>query len=216
MQKKSLEKAKINMSSPQKTDKKELNKLELEAFDKWRKRKEERVGPPKFEKGKRENEIVLKEKITFKTAPQMMETIGTPDIDFFSTIISQATGTLFTGEDEEKANFVAAFMHGLKPRDEMEGALVTQMVGAHNLIMDFMGRAMVPGQTVDGVDANTNRAYKLMNVFLKQVEALNKYRGKMVEQKVTVEHVHIHSGGKAIVGHVEGRQTGGGGDKDRR
>ena len=212
---KTKERTKINMSSPQKTNKKELSKLESEALEKRRKRKEERVGPPKFEKGKRENEIVPKEEITFKMAPQMMETIGSPDIDFFSTIISQATGTLFTGDNEKKANFVTAFMHGLKPRDEMEGALVTQMVGAHNLIMDFMGRAMVPGQTVDGVDANTNRAYKLMNVFLKQVEALNKYRGKMVEQKVTVEHVHVHSGGKAIVGHVEGKQAGGG-EKDRR
>ncbi|MBA7491563.1 hypothetical protein ES702_02111 [subsurface metagenome] len=215
MQKKSLEKAKINMSSPQKTNKKELNKLELKALDKWRKRKEERVGPPKFEKGRRENEIVLKEEIAFKIDPQMMEAIGSSDTNFFFTMMSQAIGTLFTGDSEKKANFVAAFMHGLKPRDEMEGALVTQMVGTHNLIMEYMGRAMVPGQTVDGVDANTNRAYKLMNVFLKQVEALNKYRGKMVEQKVTVEHVHVHSGGKAIVGHVEGRQTGGG-DKDKR
>ena len=215
MQKKSLEKTKTNVGSPQETNKKELNKLELEALDKWRKRKEERVGPPKFEKGKRENELVLKEEVAFKIAPQMMETIGSLDIDFFFTMMSQAIGTLSTEGDEKKANFVAAFMHGLKPRDEMEGALVTQMVGAHNLIMNYMKRAMLPDQTVDGVNANTNRAYKLMNIFLKQIEALNKYRGKMVEQKVTVEHVHVHSGGKAIVGHLEGRQMGGG-EKDRR
>ncbi|MBA7564361.1 hypothetical protein ES695_00525 [Candidatus Atribacteria bacterium 1244-E10-H5-B2] len=212
---KTKKKSKVNITSPQKTNKKELSKLESEALDKWKKRDEERISPPKFEKGKRENEIVPKEESTLKMALQMMETIGSSDTDFFSTMLSQATGTLFTGDDEKKANFVAAFMHGLKPRDEMEGALVTQMVGAHNLIMSYMGRAMVPEQTVDGVDANTNRAYKLMNVFLKQVEALSKYRGKTVEQKVTVEHVHVYGGGKAIVGHVEGRQTGGG-DKDRK
>jgi hypothetical protein len=36
-----------------------------------------------------------------------------------------------------------------------------------------------------------------------QVEALQRYRGKG-QQKVTVEHVHVHSGGQAIVGALQG------------
>jgi hypothetical protein len=40
------------------------------------------------------------------------------------------------------------------------------------------------------------------------LEALNRHRGKG-QQKVTVEHVHVHSGGQAVVGMVE---TPGGGD----
>jgi glucans biosynthesis protein len=42
-----------------------------------------------------------------------------------------------------------------------------------------------------------------------QVEALQRYRGKG-QQKVTVEHVHVHSGGQGIVGAVlpgEGTKT---------
>ena len=35
------------------------------------------------------------------------------------------------------------------------------------------------------------------------LEALNRHRGKG-QQKVTVEHVHVHSGAQAIVGTVEG------------
>jgi hypothetical protein len=35
------------------------------------------------------------------------------------------------------------------------------------------------------------------------LEALNRHRGRG-EQKVRVEHVHVHSGGQAIVGAVEG------------
>ena len=35
------------------------------------------------------------------------------------------------------------------------------------------------------------------------LEALNRNRGKG-QQKVTVEHVHVHSGGQAIVGAVQG------------
>lgn len=34
------------------------------------------------------------------------------------------------------------------------------------------------------------------------LEALNRHRGKG-QQKISVEHVHVHSGGQAIVGHVE-------------
>jgi hypothetical protein len=38
--------------------------------------------------------------------------------------------------------------------------------------------------------------------FLTLVEALNRHRGKG-QQKVTVEHVHVHAGGQAVVGVVE-------------
>jgi hypothetical protein len=39
------------------------------------------------------------------------------------------------------------------------------------------------------------------------LEALNRHRGKG-QQKVTVEHVHVHSGGQAVIGMV-GAQGGG-------
>jgi hypothetical protein len=41
------------------------------------------------------------------------------------------------------------------------------------------------------------------------LEALNRHRGKG-QQKVTVEHVHVHAGGQAVVGMVE---RPGGGDQ---
>jgi len=208
---KNREKAKMNTGSPQKASKKKLNRLELlelKTLDKWRERNE--AGPLKVERiGS--SKIGFKEKDLSKVHSQMMETTGSPDIDFSSTVMSQATSTLPTGDREERMNFITAFMHGLKPRDELESALITQMVGTHNLAMKYMGRAMISDQTIEGVNENTNRACKLMNIFMKQIEALGKYRGKMVQQKMTVEHVHVHKGGKAIVGHVESRQKGGGG-----
>ena len=48
----------------------------------------------------------------------------------------------------------------------------------------------------------------LIRTFAAQTEALQRYRGKG-QQKVTVEHVHVHTGGQAIVGAVS--QPGGGG-----
>jgi hypothetical protein len=43
--------------------------------------------------------------------------------------------------------------------------------------------------------------------------ALQKLRGKAGQQKVTVEHVHVHQGGQAIVGAVSVSKDEGGGEK---
>jgi hypothetical protein len=60
-------------------------------------------------------------------------------------------------------------------------------------------------------DSNGNLAVKLLRTFAAQTEALQRYRGKG-QQKVTVEHVLVHTGGQAIVGSVG--QSGGGRDND--
>jgi hypothetical protein len=39
-----------------------------------------------------------------------------------------------------------------------------------------------------------------MRVLSEQLEAMQKLRGKSVQQKVTVKHIHIHQGGQAILG----------------
>jgi hypothetical protein len=53
------------------------------------------------------------------------------------------------------------------------------------------------------------QANKLSRTYATLLEALNRHRGKG-QQKVTVEHVHVHSGGQAVVGVVDGL---GGGDQ---
>jgi hypothetical protein len=49
---------------------------------------------------------------------------------------------------------------------------------------------------------NLNQANKLSRTYATLLDALNRHRGKG-QQKVTVEHVHVHEGGQAIVGNVE-------------
>jgi len=170
------------------------------------------VGPVKFKKIK-DMTVTHVEQDPDKFWPQMMESAGSPDIDFFKTIISQVSNTLPTSDSEEVSNFTVALMHGLRPRDETEGVLIAQMAGTHNLIMEYMKRAMIPGQYLEAANDYTARAYKLMNIFLKQVETLEKYRGKAAQQKVIVEHVHIHEGGQAVVGHIESKPRGEGDEK---
>jgi len=50
-----------------------------------------------------------------------------------------------------------------------------------------------------------------MRLFNEQLEAMQKLKGKAGQQKVTVEHVHVHEGGQAIVGAVSAGKVGRGG-----
>ena len=88
-----------------------------------------------------------------------------------------------------------------KPTDPSERLLIVQMVAVHEAAMECFGRAMLKDQTFEGRDMNLKHAEKLSSIFTKQVEALDKHRGKG-RQKITVEHVTVEAGGQAIVGEV--------------
>ena len=68
--------------------------------------------------------------------------------------------------------------------------------------MECYRRAMIGEQTFEGRREYLNQANKLSRSFAVLLEALNRHRGKG-QQKVTVEHVHVHVGGQAVVGSVE-------------
>ena len=68
---------------------------------------------------------------------------------------------------------------------------------------------MIAEQTFEGRRENLAQANKLSRTYATLLDALNRHRGKG-QQKVTVEHVHVHSGGQAVVGVVEAP---GGGDR---
>src|ERR1700693_2483631 len=99
-------------------------------------------------------------------------------------------------------------MVGIGPKDELEGMIAAQLLAAHYAAMECYRRAMLGEQTFEGRRENLNQANKLSRTYATLLDALNRHRGKG-QQKVTVEHVHVHEGGQAIVGHVE-HQGGGG------
>jgi hypothetical protein len=90
----------------------------------------------------------------------------------------------------------------------MEGMIAAQLLAAHNAAMECYRRAMIGEQTFEGRRENLSQANKLSRSYAVLLEALNRHRGKG-QQKVTVEHVHVHAGGQAVVGTVEAP---GGGD----
>jgi hypothetical protein len=107
-------------------------------------------------------------------------------------------------EQRQKMHFgFLCFMSGVEPKDELEGMLASQLLASHNAAMECYRRAMLPEQTFEGRRENLGQANKLSRTHATLLEALNRHRGKG-QQKVTVEHVHVHEGGQAIVGNVEG------------
>jgi hypothetical protein len=146
---------------------------------------------------------------------QAIETTGSDDTDFLEVFFSQV-GSIHPDINSNPikfANFTSAFIHGLKPSDQLEAILFAQMAGNHNLIMEFMRRAIRKEQLLEAAGEYTDRVSKLMGLFIRQLEALEKYRGKSFQQKVIVEHVYVGEGGKAIVGNVGGPTRGEGGKK---
>jgi anaerobic selenocysteine-containing dehydrogenase len=62
--------------------------------------------------------------------------------------------------------------------------LAVQLIASHTAAMESYRRAMLAEQTFEGRQAALSQA------------------GGKGQQKVTVEHVHVHAGGQAIVGNV--------------
>jgi hypothetical protein len=136
---------------------------------------------------------------------------GSKDEDLSLSLVNQVLETLWLPKNMsedipiESACAAVATLEGIAPRDELEGLLAAQMVGAHNAAMECLRRAMMEGQTFD--DQNLKHGARLLAIYTKQVEALDRHRGKGA-QKITVEHVSVHAGRQAIVGNVEADRPG--------
>ena len=144
--------------------------------------------------------------------PRLKELGGSQSDEWNLVLANQALGCVWfsrSNEDyqQEQRNSIGAALVGIAPRDEMEGMVAAQLIAAHNAAMECYRRAMIPEQTFEGRRENLNQANKLSRTYGALLETLNRHRGKG-QQKVTVEHVHVHAGGQAVVGLVE--NTGGG------
>jgi hypothetical protein len=112
--------------------------------------------------------------------------------------------------EEEKTRRVGSALSLLKqiePQNELEGLLASQMIGVHETVMECLQQSRLPAQTPAGRDMNLKHAVKFMGLFTKQLEALERMRGKG-QQKMTVERVNVESGGQAIVGNVTRTRNG--------
>ena len=136
-----------------------------------------------------------------------LKNIGGSQSDHWNNILAnQAVQTLWlkNSSPEERVKQLSATvaaLNGIAPTDELEGMMAAQLVAAHNAAMECYRRAMIGDQTFEGRRENLAQANKLSRTYAALAEALNRHRGKG-QQKVTVEHVHVHAGGQAVVGMI--------------
>jgi hypothetical protein len=162
----------------------------------------------------------------------LMEAIGTADWDFCQGLVDQAkrTTSLETGADEARANFPISVIKGIKPRDEIEAMLASQMAVVHMAFMEcaqelptihttFSQLMSERGSTIAermylreerkqlhneylALLDSTQRAIKgFARTFCMQVETLKGCRAKN-EPSTTVQQVNVSQGAQAIVGNV--------------
>ena len=146
---------------------------------------------------------------------------GSQSPSFQAELIDQLICTLWLPQsknDEKRIQAAKAAFDALgqiAPHDELEGMLAAQMIATHSAAMECLRRAMMEGQSFEGRDQNLKHAAKFLQIYARQLEALDKHRGKG-QQKITVEHVNVHSGGQAIIGdvHTGGKSTAGAGAEE--
>jgi hypothetical protein len=138
-------------------------------------------------------------------APQECKATGTRSKDVGSRIIYQAASAAVWPKPEAEDDLLAtsiALMEEMIPQNATEAMLAVQMIATHEAALMFVRRATLEDQATEAIDLNVCRASRLLRIFLLQLEVVQKLKGKAGQQKVTVEHVHVHPGGQAIVGAV--------------
>ena len=139
-------------------------------------------------------------------ADPLAEATGARDPEVAERLAQQVISVLSLAnlDKEEKTRRIGSAFSLLKqinPQNELEGLLAAQIIGVHETAMECLQQSRLPEQTPAGRDLNLKHAAKFMGLFTKQLEALDRLRGKG-QQKLTVERVNVEYGGRAIVGHV--------------
>jgi len=160
--------------------------------------------------------------MTVKTREQLMDEVkvltcratGTRSYEVAGRIIHQVgNANVWPKPNDTIAHLITAnaTMKEMAPQTLTEAMLAAQMIATNEAAAMFLWRATRDDQSTEVTDANVLRATRLMRLFVEQLDAMAKLKGNAGQQKVTVEHVHVHKGGQAIVGAVSTSKGEGGG-----
>lgn len=141
-------------------------------------------------------------------ADPLAEATGARDPEVAERLAQQVISVLSLAnldKEEETRRIGSAFslLKQINPQNELEGLLAAQIIGVHETAMECLQQSRLPAQTPAGRDTNLKHAAKFMGLFTKQLEALDRLRGKG-QQKMILERLNVEYGGQAIVGHVHG------------
>ena len=182
-----------------------VGSLDSRSSAKRRGEAEQKRGPPRAKKTRQ-----LIEDPGFAEPPHIPRSItGSDDKDFSTNLVHQVvvaqSPDCLASDDQIGATLAA--MAAVQPRDALEGMLGAQLITIHHAAMECYRRAAIDGQNFHGWREALNQASKLSRTFAALSEALDRRRGG-TQQRIVVEHVDIHTGGRAIIGSVTPRARG--------
>lgn len=135
---------------------------------------------------------------------RLRETFGSSSPEFafeqLQQLIKLVSSNLSPEAKELAVNAMLATVAGVQPQNEMEGVLAVQMAATHQTAMTLLAR-VEQVEHIPVLESYGNMAVKLLRISREHAGALTKLR-RGGNQTVRVEHVHVHSGGRAIVGTV--------------
>ena len=133
---------------------------------------------------------------------QLMAAFGTTSITVAHVEVERIARALRRDGkiDPAELDTVVAIVSGQQPKNELEAMIVCQMAVTHALTMRSLGN-LNRSSSIQQQDSNALTVARLTKAFASQMDALGKLR-RGGEQRVVVEHVHVHAGAQAIVGAV--------------
>lgn len=145
---------------------------------------------------------------------QGLKDVGGSELAGFNFWILKATinarSEFKWNSDSDKSQQVSAIIQALRafaPIDEIEGMMASQAVALHVGSMECFRRAALPDLSFEVAQGLRKQAANLSRAYVELVTALDRRRGKGVQQIVRVERVQVAAGGQAIVGNVNAGTT---------
>jgi hypothetical protein len=176
------------------------NERDIELLTRYRKTRRK---PPKVSKQEDSPNFEIKNAGSHEaTVLQLYASTGQTVPAAAAKLLGQLASAIPEAADEESINAALAMMDEIRPSDGLEGLLAAQMTVTHASAMEFSRRMNAPGASVEAVERNMNRVNKLMGLFLRQMDALQRHR-QQGEQTIQVQHIQVSQGGQAIVGNVQ-------------
>jgi hypothetical protein len=101
----------------------------------------------------------------------------------------------------------------LAPQSALERLLVAQLIACDKVASQCLNAGFHEDNASDARRKYLGLGLQFQGVLVRQIEALAKLRNGG-QQRVTVEHVHVHQGGQAVIGNVHGGGRGGAGGRE--
>ena len=170
-------------------------------------RRRRRADPPQVEFTKKGNIALCGEDGALAELRALAAT-GLHNSDALALIVHQLvhlSPDSFDQKENSRVNAALALLDELEPEGGTQTMLAAQMVATHIAAISCFSRAAIGKQTFEGREIALKFGTKLSGLYARQAQTLAKLK-RNGQQTVNVRHVHVHDGGQAVVGNIEGAQ----------